>query len=271
MMVGEREQHSAQLHDLVQPLLLQPDDFASDASLLPIILSTSGGTHIQQQIAELGRLARQTRASMSGDTWYLVQDLRQRLRLPNVLSEHLSTQWYTRIAQQCLQGVNAIVGTLADNMVRDHTWTFVELGRRVQRGQIVARLIAVASANRQSSANELLMLLELADSAVTWRARHGRPVDISGLQELIGLDRRNPRSIAFQLDQCDALLRDLPTTEVFGDPVVQTVEDLRVMLDCDDYTQLEQGFQQLAEHIDHRWFSHALPVRSQDRSQELVE
>jgi uncharacterized alpha-E superfamily protein len=57
----------------------------------------------------------------------------------------------------------------------------------------------------------LQWLLELSDSAMTYRARYVRPPEWLAAADLLLCDRRNPRSAAFQLAKLAKQVRLLPT------------------------------------------------------------
>ena len=168
-----------------------------------------------------------------------------------------------------ITAANALAGTVAENMVRDPAWQFVDLGRRLQRAMMIARLVH-ASVAASASGQDLLVALDVADSSVTWRARHGALPDATGVSELLLDDDKNPRSVMFQLVAVEKILRAMPGTEAIGDPLLQLVETARVAIDARDCGQLNEALSTLAQLVDHRWFSHALPRQSVDRSQEVL-
>ena len=60
------------------------------------------------------------------------------------------------------------------------------------------------------------MLLELADSQITYRQRYVMVAAHAPVIDLVVLDPNNPRSAAFQLDRIEAHLAALPTRSAAG-------------------------------------------------------
>ena len=88
-------------------------------------------------------------------------------------------------------------------------WRFLELGRRIERA--IADLPAGALVRRPGAADGGLdVLLELADSQITYRQRYVMVAARAPVIDLVMLDPNNPRSVVFQLDRIEAHLAALP-------------------------------------------------------------
>jgi len=113
--------------------------------------------------------------------------------------------------------LNALVLDLAvfsgmemENMTRGHGWVFLDLGRRMERGIAIARLLEAAL--RCSGTRELLLesLLEIADSVITYRRRYFAEPRIEAVLDLLLLDPTNPRALAFQFSVLERHAASLP-------------------------------------------------------------
>ena len=93
----------------------------------------------------------------------------------------------------------AFSGMEMENMTRGHGWAFLDLGRRIERGANMARLVEAAI--ECAAPRELLLepLLEMADSVITYRRRYFAEPRIAGVLDLLLFDSANPRALAFQL------------------------------------------------------------------------
>jgi uncharacterized circularly permuted ATP-grasp superfamily protein/uncharacterized alpha-E superfamily protein len=104
----------------------------------------------------------------------------------------------------------AFAGLASEHMGRTAGWRFHDLGRRIERGVTLCRLIS-AFGNDLASGEDLLMLLELCDVQISYRQRYSTGLALLPVRDLVGLDPYNPRSIAFQItaikDHLDALPR----------------------------------------------------------------
>ena len=96
-------------------------------------------------------------------------------------------------------------------MTRGPNWLFMDLGRRVERAQHLAWLVRQTVASADARETELMrILLEIADSAMTYRSRYLNVFQLVPFVDLLLLDENNPRSCAFQLAAIESHLRELP-------------------------------------------------------------
>src|SRR5499427_5922280 len=93
-------------------------------------------------------------------------------------------------------------------------WRFLELGRRIERAIATCRFVRQFAFAKLDGA--LDVLLELADSQITYRLRYVMMAAPAPVIDLVVLDPNNPRSIAFQLDRIEAHLAALPKRSADG-------------------------------------------------------
>jgi len=94
-------------------------------------------------------------------------------------------------------------GIAAENMSRDGGWLFLEMGRRLERGEILADTLAIlldAAPDRLEPG--LALGIELADSVLSYDLRHAGILAPGPVLAMILADTGNPRSLNFQ---CSAL------------------------------------------------------------------
>jgi len=104
----------------------------------------------------------------------------------------------------------AVAGVAAENMVRGGGWMFLELGRRLERAWAVAGEVAIALDQPPPRIEAgLRLLLELCDSAITYRSRYYDVLQAAPVLDLVLADQGNPRGLGFQLAQMHTLLDDL--------------------------------------------------------------
>lgn len=147
------------------------------------------------------------RDRLSADTWRILNrlnsDAEQRPgHLPLVLAG--------AVLNTLVYDLAALSGMEMENMTRGHGWVFLDLGRRIERGIAVARLLEAAL--RCSAKRELLLepLLEISDSVITYRRRYFAEPRLAGVLDLLLLDPTNPRSLAFQLAVLGSHAASLP-------------------------------------------------------------
>jgi uncharacterized circularly permuted ATP-grasp superfamily protein len=93
----------------------------------------------------------------------------------------------------------ALAGMEAENMTRGHGWRFLELGRRVERAVNVLELCRETARAHADLPAFLPPLLELCDSAMTYRRLYVAAPQLLPVMDLLIADETNPRSASFQL------------------------------------------------------------------------
>lgn len=98
-------------------------------------------------------------------------------------------------------------GVAGENMVRGGGWRFLELGRRVERAIAITGEVGIALGVPPARIEaELRLVLELCDSALTYRSRYFDTLQPAPVLDLVLADPGNPRGLAFQLQQMRAQL-----------------------------------------------------------------
>jgi uncharacterized circularly permuted ATP-grasp superfamily protein/uncharacterized alpha-E superfamily protein len=103
-------------------------------------------------------------------------------------------------------------GLVHENMYRFTGWRFLEIGRRIERGIHMARILG-ALGTTDAPEGGLDMLLEIGDSVLTHRRQFSVSATRRSVLDLLALDPLNPRSIAFQLDRLKTSVSELPGNE----------------------------------------------------------
>jgi uncharacterized circularly permuted ATP-grasp superfamily protein/uncharacterized alpha-E superfamily protein len=135
----------------------------------------------------------------------------------------------------------AFNGMAAENMTRNYGWTFMEIGRRLERaGNLAELMLALFADNTEEAAQSgaLLFALEVADSTLTYRSRYLYAPALPLVLDLLLIDETNPRSIGFQLNSISEHLDDLPK----GDKTVPQVEERKLILELRTRVQLADAY-----------------------------
>lgn len=140
-----------------------------------------------------------------------------------------------------------ISGFAQENITRGSRWNFLDLGRRIERGQFICR--GAMSPFEQSPIvwdAAMRLTLELCDSALTYRARYLDALEPAPVLDLVLLDDTNPRSLAFQLlaiDQHLTSLSRITNVEVLS-PTGRAMADLKgavAMFEADERAWRHDG------------------------------
>jgi uncharacterized alpha-E superfamily protein len=166
---------------------------------------------------ELRRVSWQVRDRLSADTWRVLQQLEAEL---SRVAPSDPTQRYfaeVRALDNAILTLSAFSGLLMENTTRGFGWRFLEIGCRLERALQTVDLLysGVAEAPRDVEPY-LQVLLQIADSSITYRTRYLSVVRADLVLELLLTDEGNPRSVAFQLasllHQIDRLQENDPSS-----------------------------------------------------------
>jgi len=153
------------------------------------------------------------RDRFSPDAWRAINDLAKLIAAP--LTALPSESAITERVEAALRIIAALSGLAQENMTQLAGWRFLDLGRRIERALLTCRLTR-ALAQPRTLDGELDVLLELADSQITYRQRYIMIAAPTPVIDLVMLDPNNPRSVMFQLDRIEAHLRALPRRSTSG-------------------------------------------------------
>jgi uncharacterized circularly permuted ATP-grasp superfamily protein/uncharacterized alpha-E superfamily protein len=219
------------------------------------------------------RTASSTRERLSADFWKLLVELESRLAIdPKGDVKDASVQVLDRV-EGALSTLSALSGLTQDNMIRGDGWRFLDMARRIERGINTCRVTRQFAGDR-ATADELDLLLDLADSQITYRARYLEGLALTPVRDLVMLDPFNPRSTAFQVAALQTHLAALPSLR--GDGMLEEPQRLLVRIAADIEGEdaakltpakalaLEQRLMALSDAVGTRYFlqgSNATPTK----------
>lgn len=90
-------------------------------------------------------------------------------------------------------------GIAAENMSRDGGWLFLEMGRRLERGETLACMFAILlDGPAERLGPGMALAVELADSVLSYELRYTGIMAPGPVLAMLLADRSNPRALAFQ-------------------------------------------------------------------------
>jgi uncharacterized alpha-E superfamily protein len=128
-----------------------------------------------------------------------------------------------------LAALAAFNGLTHENMTRNYGWSFLDMGRRLERAYNLSEAILtlfIPPPDEEEETSSLILLLELADSFITYRSRYRLDPMLALVLDLLLLDEANPRSLAYQLAAISRHLETLPDAR----QGVSLAEDRRLIL-----------------------------------------
>jgi uncharacterized circularly permuted ATP-grasp superfamily protein/uncharacterized alpha-E superfamily protein len=201
------------------------------------------------------------RDRFSPDAWRALTDLFELINVPMDLPATESAIFER--ANRGLRIIASFSGLAQENMSQLAGWRFLELGRRIERAIATCRFVEQFAFTKLDGA--LDVLLELADSQITYRLRYVMVAAPAPVIDLVVLDPSNPRSVAYQLGRIEAHLSALPPRSDDGrlSPPEQIATSLATQfrtvdaatLDLATFRQTESALMKLADVIASTYFT----------------
>lgn len=200
------------------------------------------------------------RDRFSPDGWLALTDLAKTARRfhetisPGDDASHAMTILLRKLA--------GFAGLVHENMYRFTGWRFLSLGRHIERGLHMTRLLGHMS-GPDAPDGALDMLLEIGDSVMTHRRRYNVNTARLTVTDLLALDPLNPRSILFQMNEIHREVEQLPNALVNGQmspfyrEAMRLHSGLAVMtpetISVDVYRRLERELEHLSDLLAHTY------------------
>jgi uncharacterized circularly permuted ATP-grasp superfamily protein/uncharacterized alpha-E superfamily protein len=199
--------------------------------------------------ADLGRLgwcATQSRSRLSAEHWRSISVMQRQFQEAGA-TQHDPLEALDRL----LVALTALSGFALDDMTQDDGWRLLMLGRRLERVQFLAGLLADRLApGTPLRQGELEWLLDLGGVSITYRTRHVSTPQLAPVLRLLVFDQGSPRALYFQWRAIQEALLDLarsigaPTEEPFEEPMTQLAAATLAAIDEESEigTARRQGF-----------------------------
>jgi uncharacterized alpha-E superfamily protein len=115
------------------------------------------------------------------------------------------------LLDQAIGTLSAFSGMVMESMTRGDGWRFLDIGRRIERAvQMVDLIRHGLGFDIDTESGQLEVLLEIADSSITYRSRYLTSMQVDLVLDLLLLDEANPRSVAYQLVRLREHIEQLP-------------------------------------------------------------
>lgn len=179
-----------------------------------LITSGIGSRTLERTLDGLYRVAHLVRDRLSLEAWQTLSKFRSGNRWREALNSAQPLE-VLDVLDEGLAAIAAFNGFMHENMTRNSGWAFLDMGRRIERAQNLSEAILtlfIPLPDPEETQSSLLLLLELADSFITYRSRYRLDPMLALVLDLLLLDEANPRSLAYQLSAIARHLEGLPDT-----------------------------------------------------------
>jgi uncharacterized alpha-E superfamily protein len=165
-------------------------------------------------VKRLAWCASQVRSRLSGSYWRVVLDLQRQLQRASIARGEPR-----EALDRLILSLSALAGFAFDDMTHDEGWRLMRVGRRLERLQFLAGLLAQhLESPKPGRSTHVEWLLEACDSVVIYRSRYVAAPRLGPTLDLLIRDVQHPRALAFQ---SEAIGRDLASlaASLGGQPV----------------------------------------------------
>jgi uncharacterized circularly permuted ATP-grasp superfamily protein/uncharacterized alpha-E superfamily protein len=205
------------------------------------------GEGLRSTVANVHRLARILRDTVSTDAWRILQEIYRTLSNFKIGSGEPAAR-VLELLDSLIVTLAAFVGLASDSMTRGQAWRFLDMGRRVERVLFITQLLQDTIVEPGADPVLLEAVLEIADSSLTYRRRYLTHVETHAIADLLLADESNPRAVAFQLARIEQHLAALPRDTAHPD----RNHDQRLLLKLKTSIQLADFVTLWAVPIDRR-------------------
>jgi uncharacterized alpha-E superfamily protein len=210
---------------------------------------TQGACSVAFNLQALAQASQALRERLSAEQWQLIRSMGEDFAAALVVAEAPAGEPAMPARAQALAALDAlalqlaaVTGAQTDRMTRDHGWRFLTIGRLLDRligVSVRFEEFLVEGALRSVAGIELL--LELFDSAITFRARYQRHEDLLAIADLLVLDDSNPRAYAGVLRRLRTELGKLPGGAEGAAPLLALLPDAGAGLSAEDLRGLDDA------------------------------
>lgn len=163
-------------------------------------------------LQSFGQAAMTVRENWPTEVWRIVDAIQSDWDEPESVPGPGHFRRQDRLDHLIMQLV-AFSGLIAESMTRESGWVLLDMGRRLERGLgLISLLRATLVPGMEEALQRRLMetVLVICDSLNTFRRRYRSYMHLPTILELMLMDQKHPRSLAYQFEQLQHHLAALP-------------------------------------------------------------
>jgi len=253
-----------------------------EREVLAMIFDGQARGGLPASIHQVHRVGWMLRDRISADAWRILNQLDLQVSAPPP-PEPIRISGALNLLNQAIGTLSAFSGMVMESMTRGEGWRFLDIGRRIERAAQMVDLVRHGLGfESEADSGQLEVLLEIADSSLTYRSRYLASMQPDLVLDLLLLDEANPRSVAYQLARLREHIDQLPGSHppigrapetrvaisLLTAVQLSTVEDL-MTTDSQGWrghletflSRLTEDLRLLSETLTRQYFNHAVPSR----------
>lgn len=255
---------------------------ALSREILPWLFDAQRAGALAHTLSALFRTGARVRDRLSVDGWRILNELNLSVLFPwQPHTKHLGD--FVLLLNQALNLLNALAGLNTESMTRGPGWRFLDMGRRIERALVTLALVRRTLVDSRAARVPVLeAVLEICDSAMTYRYRYLTTLQLAPVLDLVLVDATNPRAVGYQLDALSAHVAHLPTalegpqrnperTVMLAAQSTLRFTDVEALCETDRQgqcfrlddllTKLEGQLRELSDDIRSRYLTHTVQAR----------
>ncbi len=190
-----------------------PDLRAAERDVMSMVYDSASRNSLGWNIRQVRHSAWLLRDRISADAWRILNGLDKQFSGPLPPDALRMTTAQDRLNDAVIT-LSAFGGLVMESMTRGDGWRFLDIGRRLERSVQISDLLRQGIALQDAQdRGPLDIILELADSSITYRSRYLTSMQAGLVLDLLLADEANPRSIAFQLARLREHIEHLPESQ----------------------------------------------------------
>ena len=165
-----------------------------------MVYDPSQTSSLRWNLKELRRVAWHLKERLSLGYWRVLQQLES--QFSGFAPANADQRYFggLDLLDNVVLTLSAFSGLLMENTTRGFGWRFLEIGRRMERALQTAELLRCSLGSAAAELEPCLqVLLQIADSSITYRTRYPTVLQTDLVLQLFMADESNPRSVGFQL------------------------------------------------------------------------
>ncbi|AMV72744.1 hypothetical protein DBW_2407 [Desulfuromonas sp. DDH964] len=182
-------------------------------------------------LVAFSRAAFTVRDLWSNDAWRVVDEIQQQWRQVQSWPPGEAPESLQDSLDQLILKLVAFSGLTTESMAHDSGWLLLDIGRRLERAKLTTALLraTLVSCHHPAVVGQVLeAVLATTESLVTFRRRYRSHLQLPAVLELLLLDEKHPRALAYQLRKLQSHIAFLPKSKAW--PTMQ--EDERLVLEA---------------------------------------